>query len=913
MENHSRALPPNEVSKPFVIKVNGHSYTIHCPASTSLLSVLREYLGLTGTKQGCDTGECGACTVGLGHRAIRSCRVTIGEIGDLPVTTIEGLSDRGDPLHPLQQAFLETGAVQCGFCTPGMIMAAWALLQRRPDPDPGLIRTALQGNLCRCTGYQPIEEAVLRAARQLKDPLITKELSDMPIGGLEKVTGQAVFTADYHIRDSLFGAIVWSPIPSGTLTYLDTSAAKAIPGVFRIVTAADIPGLNGLGRVTPHRPLLVTDRVRFTGDAVAMVLADSPSTARTAAACIRLNMQSEPPVVYPDRSLSPNSPTIHPEGNLAAEITIRKAPPCLTLPSNTPQSPQTINRAADPAKPAFTDGIHPDMDNMPQFRHTFSTGFVEHALLEPEAAVAYYDDDVLTVIGPSQNVFFDRLEIMRVLGIPLREFHRIRVREIHSGAAFGKREDIIAQPLAALGTFLTGRPVSIVLSRQESFRATTKRHPMTFCHTTRIGSDNRIQDQVISILADTGPYSSWAPNILRKAAAHATGPYNVPDITVSGRSVYTNNAFSGAMRGFGAVQAHLASERHMDRIARSRHLDPIEFRKINAYRPGSTTPTGQTLHDTTSVPDLLDAAARALPWPGPARGRGSSGDWVTGFGCAASFYGIGYGNGIPDRGQVEISHLPDGTTRILTSAIDYGQGARTVFARLASDVLHVPISSIDVVTGDTSITPDSGSTVASRQTYVTGNAVIRAAGKLVRLLENNPAPTEPISVKARYIMDSQAIDPKTGQGDVYRTFSLSAVTARVRVNRSTGVVQLEKIVSVHDSGTIIDPVLARSQVTGGVMMAAGMALWEDYPMVDGFPQNLDFSSYHAPRFRDIPEIDVIFLPTPDPDGPMGAKGLGEPATLAAAPAIVNAVCDALDIDFEQVPLTPTVILNALAN
>lgn len=905
--------PADDLLSTFDLQVNGRFCRVVCNPSTRLLTILRDFLHLTGAKRGCDTGECGACTVILGDRAVRACRVPIRVAAGLPITTIEGLAGPDGRLHPLQQAFLDAGAVQCGFCTPGMIMASLALLQRNPKPERRDIRRALKGNLCRCTGYRPIEDAVLNAARRIRNstrfgsPIVnltpqsspdassTPRPTDLsppdnpaplPIDGYLKTTGKAVFAGDWPLDPAtLHAAVVWSAVASGKLQKLDLTVAQAIQGVVRIVTASDIPGVNGLGRLHPHRPLLAADRIRFAGDAVAMVLAKTSETAREAARQIRVQIAPEPPLFDPETALDPSAPAIHPGGNLAAEIHIHKTP------------------AGDGAA---------DGDPIPgEYKSEFRTGFVEHALIEPETATAFYDGDVLTVIAPSQNVFFDRLEVMRILGIPPREFHRVRIRETHTGAAFGKREDIIAQPLAALGTWLTGHPVRLELSRRESFLSTTKRHPMTVRHTVRIGSDDTIRTESISILADTGAYASWAPNILRKAAIHSTGAYCVPHVKLHGRSVYTNNAFAGAMRGFGAVQVLFAAERAMDRIARIRGLDPIEFRKKNAFRPGSTTVSGQMLTWITPVSDLLDAAARALPWTGPSRGCLRHDEWAVGYGAAASFYGIGYGNGIPDRGQVELVRNPDGSIRLYTSAVDYGQGAKTVFARLASETLNVPFSKIQVVTGDTRHTPDSGSTVASRQTVVTGNAVIAACNKLLQILRLNPTPAEPVSIKARFTLDTHPIDPETGQGEVYRTFAVSACTAKVSVHTPTGQVRLHRIVSVHDSGTIIDPVLARSQVTGGVMMGAGMALREEYRTRNGIPLTEDFRSAGIPGFIDVPEMEVIFMPTPDPIGPRGAKGLGEPAMLAAGPAVINAVCDAVDHDFESVPVTPEIIRQVL--
>ncbi len=862
------------------LQVNGNTYKILAKPTDTLLDVLRNKLLLTGAKQGCNSGNCGACTVVIGKQSVKACQVLMRELPDKNITTIEGLQNPDGTLHPIQIAFLKTGAVQCGFCTPGMIMAVYALLQKNQHPDKQSIRRALQSNLCRCTGYQPIEQAVITASQKMRQnsSLVMPALVD----GVEKVTGNAVFTDDLTPENTLFGAIVWPPVATGILCHIDLDNLNHFSGIIKVITADNIPGQNGLGRLKADRPLLVKEQIRFAGDPIALVLAENPLTARLAAESIVVKVKTTEGIFDSKHALDSGKPQIHPSGNLAAGIQITK------------QASDNIANSV-----------------ISEYRSEFQTQFVEHAILEPESAIAYFENKTLVVIGPSQNVYFDRMEIMRLLGLSPRDISKIRIKELFTGGAFGKREDILATPLAALGAWLTSRPVKITLNRHESFRATTKRHPMTISHMTSIDSQDRIQHQSVRIIADTGAYSSWAPNILRKAAVHASGPYYIPTATVKGQSVYTNNAFSGAMRGFGAVQAHIAAERHMDMIARKRDIDPVEFRKLNAIQSGLTTITGQTIHDMTDVSRLIETAAEMLPWNGPAKGRQTEFDWSVGYGIAASFYGIGYGNGIPDKGQAELVYDNNGNLHIYTSAIDYGQGAKTVFAQLASEILEIPLHQITVCTGDTALTPDSGSTVASRQTFVTGNAVVSAARKLLKIVQHTSKLDEPIRVKSRYMMESSEISSANGQGNVYKTFSASAAATRVKVNRRTGKVRVEKVVSVHDSGTIINPVLAESQVTGGVMMGIGMALYENYTVKQGMPETTDFSNYKIPRIQHTPDIRVVFMPTSDGAGPKGAKGLGEPATLAAAPAVINAVCDAIDTDLTSTPLNPETILKLL--
>ncbi|MBN1356569.1 molybdopterin-dependent oxidoreductase [bacterium] len=903
--------------------MNSRHCSLPVTSREMLLDVLRNRLELTGAKRGCSSGSCGACTIVVNGSAVRSCRYPAFKADGCEIITVEGLAEI-DTLHPLQAAFLSSGAVQCGYCTPGMLMSAYALLLRNARPDRTDVRRALKGNLCRCTGYLPIENAVLAAAESLRNQTAPRDTgwgvgqSPWRIDGIEKVTGRALFSADYNFPDMVHAAPVWTPVPSGRIVNIEPNDALAIPGVIRVLTWKDIPGLNAVGRWKADRPVLAEHAIRFWGDCVALVIAQSPETARAAAGKVIVKTVPVPGIYSMEDALEPGASPIWETGNTASAMVVKK------------------------------EG-KPDAENQTAIvEDRFETGFIEHALLETEAAVAHIDSDgVLTVIGPSQNVFFDRLELMRILGIPPRQSHRIRVIQAHTGGAFGKREDMIAQPLAALACWITRRPAKVVLNREESFRSTTKRHPVRIIHRSAVDSTGRVRSLEIDLKADTGAYASWAPNILRKSLVHSTGPYDIPSVRLAGQSVYTNSAFSGAMRGFGATQSLLAAEYHMNHIAGMLKMDPLEFRIKNALVNHSQTATGQELTGTDALPPVLHAAARRFRWPGPARGRQVKGNISIGYGIAGAFYGIGYGNGIPDKGQAEIRIDPDGNAHLATGAVDYGQGSSTVLLQIALETLGTPRSSAYLETGDTKRTPDSGSTVASRQTFVTGNAVLKACTRLKQillpvaadLLKADPQTIEIHSgkwksrghgeiswndliseafrrnlnlvQKARYFNPTEPLDPSTGQGDVYRTYAFAAACSEVSVNLKNGKIRVIRMTCAHDSGRIIHPELAKSQVTGGAVMAAGLVLSEEYRVKEGIPQTLDFNTYQLMRFGDVPDIDVVFVETPDPLGPMGAKGLGEPATLAAAPAILNAVTDAAGIQFNRIPVTPEILLSKL--
>jgi CO/xanthine dehydrogenase Mo-binding subunit/aerobic-type carbon monoxide dehydrogenase small subunit (CoxS/CutS family) len=901
------------------VTVNGKTVTHTVSSDESALDFLRNRLQLTGVKHGCSSGSCGACTIVVNQKAVKACCLPAWELNQKDVLTVEGLS-RDGALHPLQSAFLESGAVQCGYCTPGMLMASYALLCQNPHPDRPEIRKALKGNLCRCTGYIPIEEAVLSASKSLPSSSTMSAAtgvgsSPWRTDGIDKVTGKTRFTADMSVRDQLIAAPVWTPIPCGTLKKIHIEKALRLPGVDRILTWKDIPGMNAIGRWRPDRPVLVKDKVRYWGDILALVVAESESAARCAADVVEVEVDSEPGLYTIREALDPNAIPLHDGGNIAASMTITKAPEI----------------------PVNHDGL--------TLEDHFETGFVEHALLETEAALAFIDQSgVLTVIGPSQNVFFDRYEIQRILGIPARRADQIRVVQAPTGAAFGKREDMAAQPLAALACWITRRPVKVVFSRQDSFRATTKRHPMQITTRTTLSKNGTLSHRDIKIDADTGAYTSWAPNILRKALVHAPGPYGIPSLCVTGRSIHTNSAFSGAMRGFGATQTILAGEYHMDHLAIQAGEDPLEFRLKNALTEQKSTATGQKLPTAYSLPSVLTAAADTFNWTGSARGKHRSGPVSTGYGIAGAFYGIGYGNAIPDKGQVLIRIDPDGEVNLSTGAIDYGQGSSTIFLQIVSEILGVSWKYLTITSGDTRSTPDSGSTVASRQTFVTGNAVLKGCHALrnrlipvaaelaetspdlihvdhngwmtprgsaipwMELIQHAARRNIVLTQKSRHINVTEKLDLTTGQGSVYRTYAFAAACAEVSVNLETGTIQVIRVVSAHDSGRIINPVLARSQVTGGVVMAAGFVLSESYLVNNGVPETQDFDTYRLMRSGDISTIEVVFVETHDPFGPLGAKGLGEPATLAAAPAILNAVTDATGCRYSRVPVTPRKII-----
>lgn len=885
----------------FHFHLNDRTVSVAGDPSRPLIHVLRDDFGLTGAKLGCGIGQCGACTVLVNGRPTLSCRTRLSAVLGRHVQTIEGLSAEG--LTAVGQALLETGAVQCGFCTPGVVMSLTVLLERNPLPDRAAIISALDPHLCRCTGYWQMVEAVENVVQGKIWHNGNGGLGESPLktDGEVMVTGSLRFAADMSVSNMLYGAVLWAKYPHALIKRIDTVAAEAVSGVVAVFTAEDVPGQNRYGKAVKDQPVLCDDRVRFMGDKVALVVAESEEVAWQAVKLVEVEYEPLPIVTDPEGALSEGSPLIFESGNLAAERRI----------------------ARGDVEKAFTEAHH-------LHEAVFRTPFLEHAPLEPEAALAIFDEEgKLTVIAPTQNVFFDRAELCRILNL---KRHDVRVIQAPTGGAFGKREDMVVQPLAALAAFKLKRPVRIVLSREESFRSTTKRHPMIVHRKMAADKEGRITALQVDVIADTGAYTSWAPNILRKACVHATGPYEIPNIRVIGKSVYTNNAYSGAFRGFGSTQVLYAAERHMDMAARAWGFDPVQLRRINLLKDGGQTATQRLRIDQkVTLNRCLDAVMSAM---------GSRLESVPesqkirhGRGCSTIFYGIGYGGGIPDVSGARVVLKADGRFELRVGAVDYGQGSSTIFRQIAAQALGTDFDNVDLIAADSEWTPDSGSTVASRQTLVTGRAVQEVCEKfrrslvescaelglkyvpqdldaLRRLYEQMKADDRSLEAFHRHSVKTEKLDEETGQGIAYATYAWGAQAAEVEVNIETGKVKVLKLAAAHDVGKIINLEALRGQVFGAVAMGIGMALSEEYKVVKGVPQTLNFDTYRILRASDMPEITVEFIESPDSLGPYGARGIGEPALVGTAPAVVNAICDALGIETTDLPITTEVIKRA---
>ena len=705
---------------PLSLTVNGVEIHLECAPAEMLADVLRTRLGLTGTKVACGESECGACTVLVDDLPVLSCSYPAIKAQGRSVLTIEGLAPGGG-LHPLQQAFLLHGAVQCGFCIPGQIMTAAALLRRIPDPAPREIREALKDTLCRCAGYPRIERAIRAAARSLRtgEPVEGPEQAGMEtnhvIGSMQprpdaqaKVTGEAVFTDDLAFAQMLHGRALRAGVPHAILKRLDVSRARAIPGVRAVLVAEDIPGEHNHGLVVSDWPVLVGvgERVRTVGDAVALVAADTREIASRALEAMEAEYESLPVVSDPVQARSAGAPRLHRDGNLLKHIKVRKG----DVDTGLNEAPVVLER-------------------------TFHTPIMEQAFLEPECSIARpLADGRMEVYVGSQIPYSDREQIAASLGVPQES---IRVIGMLVGGGFGGKEDIAGQIHAALLARATGLPVKVLYDRHESLLVHPKRHATQIRVTLGAGRDGSLLAVQTELHGDTGAYASLGDKVMTRATTHSAGPYVIPHVRADCYAMYTNNPPAGAFRGFGVTQSCFAIESVMDELAAELGVDPIDLRRRNALRVGTETNTGQRLSESVGLVECIDRVEAEL------RGRVEGDPFVArvvpeassrrrAWGFAVAYKNTGLGGGAADKAGAEVELHEDGSLEVRTASAEIGQGLVTVLQMIASEEMGVPLESVRVLLSDTDLTPDGGPTTASRQTFVAGNAVLHAARKLRR-------------------------------------------------------------------------------------------------------------------------------------------------------------------------------------
>ncbi len=727
------------------------------------------------------------------------------------------------------------------------------------------------------------------------------------LGARELATGRALFSDDIPMEASLVLGVFRSDRVHALITGIDVEKARDVPGVAGVLTASDVPGRNRFGHLRKDQPVLADEKVRFVGEAVALVAAETEAAAGAALDAIRVSYQDLPPVPDPEEALEKNAPQLHAAGNVLFKRTLRKG-----------------DADAGFAKCAAI------------VKRTYRTPHNQHSCMELEAGVGWVDEAGVFVIHAStQNPHHDRKEVAGILG---EAEERVRIVQAVSGGGFGSRLELTVQGFIALALYHFQRPVSLVFTREEVCLATCKRHPMKIEMKTGAGKDGRLLAVKARIICDTGAYATYGQAVATRAAVHAAGPYEVENVEVDSLAVFTNNSVAGAMRGFGVPQAAFAHESQMDILAEELTIDPLEFRRINALKPGSATATGQRLETSVGILKVLDAIEphyrdAKIRWTG----SGSSEDLQRGVGLAAMWFGIG-NTGFPNPSSARVEMDADGKATLFTGVSDIGQGSTTVMAQIASEALGVHPGEIRLVVADTRTTLDAGATSASRQTYISGNAVNRAALKLASALIDEAAgilkrPGDALVLRGGFVMDpgsleekiplsevaasahrngrplsfegvfdppTTSLDPETSQGAPYGTYAFACHLAMVEVDTLTGEVHASEIVAAHDVGKAIHPKNVEGQIQGGVTMGIGFALMEEFTP----GKTLSMSDYHIPTSLDAPRITPIIIEDPDPTGPFGAKGVGEPALVPTAPAVINAIHDASGKRVYNLPATP---------
>lgn len=950
--------------------INGLEKNVECEASETLFSVLRrnKYFGI---KFGDEQGKSGSDTVLLDGKPVNASLMLAMQAVGHKLVTIEGLGEnpdlgwiKTDGLHPLQSAFIEFGAIQCGYCTPSQILAAKSLLDQNPDPSESEIREALSGVLCRCTGYEKPVLAVLQAAKELRkhNAASTNEASlpkvvpapvqrplervgkpEKKLDALKLALGKSAFTADYLPSDALHAKVLHSPHANALIKSIDTSAAKALPGVVTVLTWQDIPRVvySTAGQSDPIPGPLDTFsldyHLRFVGDRVAIVAATSPEIAEKALSLIKVEYEVLPAIIDMADSMKPGAVQIHdepefvnfadskPEHNLAAEIRID---------------------IGDVEKG------YAEADQIFEFEYTVSK--VQQAHIEPHVCLTYWDeDDRLTIKTSTQVPFHIRRVLAPVLGLPVK---RIRVIKPRIGGGFGGKQEILIEDVAAHLTIVTRRPVLYEYSREEEFIAARSRHPMRVRMKTGVKNDGTITANAMYALSDTGAYGAHALTVTGNTGHKSLALYvgdgayrKNPNIRFYADVVYTNTPPSGAFRGYGVPQGYFPLDRHMEKIAKALNIDPIEFRLKNCIREGEFHPFSTAWNEgreprpeiinTVGLQKCVEEGKAAIDW----NKKFNNADWINSTGKPNLKKGIGValvmqGTAIPylDMGGASLKINDDGSFNMQIGATDLGTGSDTILSQMAAEILGVKTDDIICYSSDTDMTPFDKGAYASSTTYVSGAAVCKAAENAAEqikvraakmlatrngsnfssdqiILKDNKAtaPDGSSVTHAEIALDTLHHNDQVqiiGTGSHVSPSSpppFAAQFAEVTVDTETGAIKVDKLVMAVDSGQIINPQTASGQIEGGMIQALGYAVCEEMTYdAKGSAYERDFTDYHIFTSTEIPELKVIFVETNEPSHPFGAKAVAEIPMDGVAPAVGNAIFNAIGVNVDTLPITP---------
>ncbi len=989
--------------------INGEPRQLRVEPGETLLRVLRRE-GLFGVKHGCDTGECGACVVLLDGAAVTTCNLLAAQADGAEVRTVESLGELGR-LHPLQARFVENGAVQCGFCTPGMLMAACALLDEQPDPDEAAVRRALSSVICRCTGYVKPVEAVLRAAADLRkagppsagppapsgrsgpdggrahggeapqnagDTAIPAQ-SPAPPGGSPKpqdiappahavasaasepesaaavavverprlrvvgqpvpkvdagklVTGRAAFVDDIELRGLLHARLLLSPHAHARIRRIDTRRARELPGVHAVLTYQDLPRISfttagqSWPEPSPYDTRSLDDKVRFVGDRVAAVAARTPEIAEQALRLIEVEYEVLPAVFDPEEALKPGAPVIHDEPDCWGP---GGYDPARNIAARVEASVGDVERGL-----AEADVVLEATYRVPQ---------VQQAPLETHICITYLDEDGRLVVRSSTQVpFHARRIIARALGLRVGQ---VRVIKPRIGGGFGAKQEVLIEDICGHLTLRTGRPVRLELSREEEFMASRSRHPQVIRMRTGVKRDGTLVANEMIVLANTGAYGSHALTVQANTGSKSLPLYRCPNVRYQATAVYTNLPPAGAFRGYGAPQGFFALESHMDEVARAIGMDPLEFRLKNCLRAGDENPLAVALGEgregfeqrieSCGLPECAEFGRKAVGWDRP-RSAPSAPRRRRGLGVAFAMHGTA----IPglDMGAASLKMNDDGTFNLLVGATDIGTGADTVLAQMAAEVLGCEVEDILVYSSDTDMTPFDTGAYASSTTYISGGAVVRAAEQVAgqirsvasRMLGVAPDDLElrdravvapdgrrvslaDVALHALHVADQRQIMAVASHMSYHSPPPFAATFAEVEVDEETGLVEVKKLVTAVDAGQVINPATAQGQVEGGMVQALGYALCEEMRYdSSGRMVNPSFRDYRVFLADELPPIVAHLVPVRDPHGPYGAKAVAEIPMDGVAPAVANAVRDAVGVRIREIPLTPERVFRELS-
>lgn len=859
------------------ININGKNYMWE--EDMSLMTFLREHVGITSVKNGCSQGACGTCSVLVDGKPTRACILKLSKVLDKKIITVEGLSSREKDVYAF--AFGEAGAVQCGFCIPGMVIAAKGLLNFNPNPTREDVQKAIQPNICRCTGYVKIENAILLAAELFNNntPIIQQEgvekvgASYNRIDAQIKTLGEAKYVDDIKIEGMVYGKAIRPPYARVKLISINTEKAMSIPGVVAIYTAEDIPGSRFIGHLQKDWPVMIKigEETRYVGDAVALIVTEEKSLLDEASKLVEIEYEELAPLTNPKDALKSDAPQIHGRGFQQFGQHF--------VPQNNILSHQVLNRGN--AEEALKKAEYIS-------EHDFYTPFTEHAFMEPECAIGIPDGAGIEVISGGQGIYDEQREISEMLGLSADKVH---IQSAYVGGGFGGKEDMSVQHHAALMAYLCRRPVKVLMTRDESIKTHPKRHAMYMHFKVGCDKEGNLLGMKAEIVSDTGAYSSLGGPVLQRACTHAAGPYHFQNVLIDGKAVFTNNPPAGAFRGFGVSQSCFAMEASLNELADMVGISAWEIRYKNAIRPGEALPNGQIADGGTAFVETLELCKEYYD-----KFSKKSGYYV---GIASALKNAGLGVGVDDTGRCNL-YIKDSKVHIRTSAADIGQGVQTIVIQIACEATGLCASTFVIDQPDTQLTPDSGTTTASRQTVFAGEAAREASLKLAHDLKTNSLQQlEGRLYEGEYTFVSDPMGSKKENPVSHVAYSYAT---QVAVIDSKG--KVIETLAVHDAGTIINPKNVEGQIEGGTLMSMGYALTEDFRLKEGIPIS-KYGTLGLLRSTQRPVIHSILVEKNHIKLAYGAKGIGELSSVPFAPAIQGAYYE-MDKEFRtSLPLNNT--------